>query len=623
MTERQRRQHWRTIQAQRDRIAVRMIPSWKRALMAQIQPVLSEISEATVRDMEQRIPSLIQGDQVEEALWKNIETAGVYFAKKTFKAAEKAAPAGRILKAEIPTDEQWKNFVRYKLERLAGNRITAITDSSRDLAIRIVKDTLAEGAKEGMGTSQLSVLLRDNMKEKWGDFSTYRAARIARTETTMASNLGSLTGAQQTGEPMLKVWLSTRDSRTRGPRRPNRSRYDHYDKYPAGPDGEKRELNEPFTKTGEELMHPGAYSGSAGNVIHCRCTMIYEPKIQDEQGVIPPPERTPPKPPVIPKPPKPPTPPPPATPSRAQLVKEAKEKLSKLENKTAKAQFKVEDLTDAYNNKSGEVHSLSMKIGEARRAGDEVLVGKLEPELNLLLRELDEIEKQYNKAFNEYKKILKVGYADEVTKILSLDNGTNIELEELRNVRASTNKGYITAAGARRAGEAAETYSRVMGNVDPKYGNTSHKVFSSGANKTAFATNNTAFVFKNSDTATLCHELGHCFEEGSEFMRKKVRDFLEMRCSGEKLKRIYKGDRGFGVELGWEDKFINHYTGKLYNRASEGALFSRELVDNAYGSEVFSMWWTHVMRDPAYFVQTDPEFFEFFYNAILEMQGVI
>jgi len=105
--------------------------------------------------------------------------------------------------------------------------------------------------------------------------STYRAARIARTETTMASNLGSLTGAIKTGEPMLKVWLSTRDSRTRRGR--GRNNFDHYGTYPAGPDGEKAELNKDFQKTGEPLEHPGDYKGSAGNVIHCRCTMFYEP----------------------------------------------------------------------------------------------------------------------------------------------------------------------------------------------------------------------------------------------------------------------------------------------------------------------------------------------------------
>jgi hypothetical protein len=254
-----------------------MSREWKSALMEQIQPVLSEISEATFREIESRIPMLITEEAVEKQLDRTVEVVGVYFAKETFKAVSKAGDPELTLKlGGLPTDEQWINYIRLLLGLKAGERITAITDSSREQAIQVIKATLQEAAAEGLGASQMSQLLRDNLNAKWGQISTYRAARIARTETTMASNLGSLVGAKQTGEPMFKVWLSTRDTRTR--RRRGRSRFDHYGKAPTGPDGEKRELNENFTKTGESLDHPGDYAGSAGNVIHCRCTMFYEPK---------------------------------------------------------------------------------------------------------------------------------------------------------------------------------------------------------------------------------------------------------------------------------------------------------------------------------------------------------
>jgi hypothetical protein len=57
--------------------------------------------------------------------------------------------------------------------------------------------------------------MRDELAKQWGNISTYRAARIARSEIVNASNLGSLAGAAESGVPLLKVWLSTRDSRTR------------------------------------------------------------------------------------------------------------------------------------------------------------------------------------------------------------------------------------------------------------------------------------------------------------------------------------------------------------------------------------------------------------------------
>jgi hypothetical protein len=131
--------------------------------------------------------------------------------------------------------------------------------------VEIIKRSLQEATTEGLGASQMALKLRDDLGGQWGTDATYRAARIARTETTMASNMGSMIGARETGEPMMKVWLSTRDSRTRRPKR--RNRYDHYGSFPTGPDGEKAEMDgRPFIKTGrritrEEKIKEGDYDG--------------------------------------------------------------------------------------------------------------------------------------------------------------------------------------------------------------------------------------------------------------------------------------------------------------------------------------------------------------------------
>jgi len=275
MTERQKTLLWRSTQAKRDRFAKRMEPTWKKALMAQIQPVLDEIDVSNFRDIEGRIPQLIREEPVQEALDKTIEVVGVYFALNTFRAAKKAYHPEYDIKENIPKDEQWITWVKQVLGMKAGERITAITGASRDRAIEIIKAILQEATMEGLGASQMAIKLRDALGGKWGTDATYRAARIARTDTTMASNLGSLTGAIESKEPMKKVWLSTRDTKTRRPKKHNR--FDHYGRFPTGPDGETVDLKEPFTKTGEHLQYPGDYSGSAGNVINCRCTHYFEP----------------------------------------------------------------------------------------------------------------------------------------------------------------------------------------------------------------------------------------------------------------------------------------------------------------------------------------------------------
>jgi uncharacterized protein with gpF-like domain len=67
---------------------------------------------------------------------------------------------------------------------------------------------------------------------------------------------------------LRKRWLSARDRRTR------RNPPDDYDHVEA--DGQERALDEPFLVSGELLDHPGDPSGSAGNVINCRCAVIIE-----------------------------------------------------------------------------------------------------------------------------------------------------------------------------------------------------------------------------------------------------------------------------------------------------------------------------------------------------------
>ena len=42
----------------------------------------------------------------------------------------------------------------------------------------------------------------------------------------------------------------------------------------AEADGQEVKIDEPFIVDGESLMYPGDVTGSASNVINCRCTVI-------------------------------------------------------------------------------------------------------------------------------------------------------------------------------------------------------------------------------------------------------------------------------------------------------------------------------------------------------------
>lgn len=110
-----------------------------------------------------------------------------------------------------------------------------------------------------------------------------RAQRIAATSVQSSFNSGQLHAMEQIGA-VGKKWISMRDFRTRSGHLAADSR------------GETRRIEQPFMvapKVGrqkEQIMFPGDPSGSASNIINCRCSMtpiIDEGTFQEEKESSP------------------------------------------------------------------------------------------------------------------------------------------------------------------------------------------------------------------------------------------------------------------------------------------------------------------------------------------------
>lgn len=147
-----------------------------------------------------------------------------------------------------------------KVQTLIGqflNRSERINDTTYEK----VREILQQAYDEGVGIPEVERRLRDLFESYYrvepGDPDKItRGRRFARTEMNGAVNGASQASWEQAGVEK-KQWLSTRDSRTRTAH--------------ANADGEVVGINEPFIMTGEPLMYPGDSSGSAHNVINCRC----------------------------------------------------------------------------------------------------------------------------------------------------------------------------------------------------------------------------------------------------------------------------------------------------------------------------------------------------------------
>lgn len=142
------------------------------------------------------------------------------------------------------------------------SKIVMVTESTKRAVNKSVQVALKEGTSVQRFARELSYM---------PDFSYRRGVLIARTELVAASNAGSVLGAQASGIPTRKVWLSTQDDRTRDTH--------------IIVDGQKVEnLEATFEVPNEmggtdKMQYPGDSSmgAMASNTINCRCTVIYEP----------------------------------------------------------------------------------------------------------------------------------------------------------------------------------------------------------------------------------------------------------------------------------------------------------------------------------------------------------
>lgn len=140
------------------------------------------------------------------------------------------------------------------------NRLVRLPEEVFDLIAQQVNVgvNLGEGIPELR--DRVDLMLSTTRSERWPN----RATVVARTEAIGALNGGRFDAfnafAEETGEELERVWLSTDDVRTRDTH--------------VTADGQRASLAAPFTVGGFELMFPGDPSGPPQEVIQCRCTML-------------------------------------------------------------------------------------------------------------------------------------------------------------------------------------------------------------------------------------------------------------------------------------------------------------------------------------------------------------
>lgn len=152
-------------------------------------------------------------------------------------------------------ESQFEMIIRDYINRVGGDRIVRITNSTLQRIRRIIVD----GEREGVGVAKIGRNIFERMD---GSFSKRRAATIARTETHNAASFANHQVNASFGIPnQKKRWVSVADPRTRG----------HH----ASMNGVEVDIDEDFIVNGRPMGYAGDPRGGAGNVINCRCVILY------------------------------------------------------------------------------------------------------------------------------------------------------------------------------------------------------------------------------------------------------------------------------------------------------------------------------------------------------------
>ena len=134
-----------------------------------------------------------------------------------------------------------------------ASQVTKLGLTTKKLLRKIIQD----GLNEGLSAKKIA----DAIREKRKRINKSRARRIARTEVHSVSQFATDEAIKASRVEFDREWVALKDKRTRNAH--------------ILSDKQKRKQNQPFDVGGEKLRFPGDPLGSAGNVINCRCVLIY------------------------------------------------------------------------------------------------------------------------------------------------------------------------------------------------------------------------------------------------------------------------------------------------------------------------------------------------------------
>lgn len=160
-------------------------------------------------------------------------------------------------------------FLTWFTQNIAKN-IVSVSDTLMDEIAKVMEQAYSDNVTVVEAQNRIFKLVNSPNFYKW------QALRIARTESTTASNYATFIAGRSSNLVLQKEWVTNLDSRTRNVE----DEFDHWHM-----NGVVVDYEQPFNVNGDFVMYPGDPIGASGNIINCRCSLNLVPK-RDSNGKL-------------------------------------------------------------------------------------------------------------------------------------------------------------------------------------------------------------------------------------------------------------------------------------------------------------------------------------------------
>lgn len=266
----QRGTYWLKVERLRRSLDKKYSSLFSDILISEFRQFANDVKRIGASAALSKMGSLAWDDKLMTQMRKLYKEIAVTFGNASYRAvsveSKKAADPFEI--NEDLLDEMISFLVQYGFFL-----VSLMTQTTKKKLYMIVVNAQSEGKTN----EEIAKII---MSDETLAYLRMRGERIARTEVARSSNFATVKGAEKHNFVVDKIWIATRDARTR---RIPRDYYDHWDM-----DGKIVALDEYFTsadKVGRPVVaaFPGDPNAPKGFTINCRCAVAFIPR-RDANG---------------------------------------------------------------------------------------------------------------------------------------------------------------------------------------------------------------------------------------------------------------------------------------------------------------------------------------------------